>query len=48
MCASDGKKRTFGPGDVVLMKDTSERRHSAPVKGGKDLIAAVVAIVALE
>jgi Cupin domain len=42
--ASDGKKRTFGPGDAVLMEDTSGRGHSSRVKGGKDLIAAIVSL----
>ena len=42
--ASDEKKRTFGPGDAVLMEDTSGHGHSSHVKGGKDLIAAIVAL----
>jgi hypothetical protein len=42
--ASDGKKRTFVPGDAVLMEDTSGRGHSSHVKGKKDLIAAIVAL----
>jgi len=42
--ASDGKTRTFGPGDAVLMEDTSGRGHTAQVKGGRDLIAAIVAL----
>ena len=42
--ASDGKKQTFGPGDAVLMEDTSGRGHSSRVKGGKDLIAAIVSL----
>lgn len=42
--ASDGKKRTFGPGDAVLMEDTSGRGHSSRVRGGKDFIAAIVSL----
>ncbi len=42
--ASDGKKRTFGPGDAVLMEDTSGRGHSSRVKGGADFIAAIVSL----
>ncbi len=42
--ASDGKKRTFTAGDAILMQDTSGRGHSSRVKGGKDLIAAVVSL----
>jgi cupin domain len=42
--ASDGKRHTFGPGDTVLMEDTSGRGHASHVKGEKDLIAAVVAL----
>jgi hypothetical protein len=42
--ASDGKKRTFVPGDAVLMEDTSGRGHGSHVKGKKDLVAAIVAL----
>jgi hypothetical protein len=42
--ASDGKRRTFGPGDAVLMEDSSGRGHSSRVKGRKDLIAAIVSL----
>ena len=42
--ASDGKKRTFGPGHAVLMEDTSGRGHSSQVKGEKELIAAIIAL----
>jgi hypothetical protein len=42
--ASDGKKRTFAPGHVVLMEDTSGRGHASHVKGGKDLVAAIVSL----
>jgi len=44
MHASDGKKRTFGPGDAVLMEDTSGRGHTSRVKGGKNFIAAIVSL----
>jgi quercetin dioxygenase-like cupin family protein len=39
---SDGEKRTFGPGDAVLMEDCSGKGHSSRVKGAKELIAAIV------
>lgn len=42
--ASDGKKRSFGPGEGVLMEDDSGRGHTTRVQGGKDLIAAVVSL----
>jgi hypothetical protein len=41
---SDGKKRVFRPGEAVLMEDSSGRGHSSHVKGGKDLIAAIVSL----
>lgn len=41
---SDGKKRTFGPGDAVLMEDTSGRGHSSRAKGGKEFVAAIVSL----
>jgi hypothetical protein len=34
--ASDGKKQTFGPGDAVLVEDTSGRGHRSREKGGKN------------
>ena len=42
--ASDGEKRTLGPGDVMLMEDSSGKGHSSRVRAAKDLIAAVVSI----
>ena len=42
--ASDGKKRTFRPGEAVLMEDTSGRGHISHVRGRKDLIAAIVSL----
>jgi hypothetical protein len=40
--ASDGKKRIFGPGDTVLMEDTSGKGHRTRVKGKDEFIAAVI------
>ena len=42
--ASDGKKRTFSSGDAILMEDTAGRGHNSHVKGGTDLIAAVISL----
>jgi quercetin dioxygenase-like cupin family protein len=42
--ASDGEKRTFGPGAAVLMEDTSGKGHRSRVKGSKDWIAAIVPV----
>jgi quercetin dioxygenase-like cupin family protein len=42
--ASDGEKRTLGPGDVMLMEDSSVKGHSLRVTGIKDLIAAIVSV----
>jgi hypothetical protein len=44
--ASDGHKRTFGPGDSVLMEDISGKGHRTRVKGAEDCIAAIVPIAA--
>jgi quercetin dioxygenase-like cupin family protein len=41
---SDGEKRTVGPGDLVLMEDTSGKGHSSRVKGAQDWIAAIVPV----
>jgi len=40
--ASDGDKRTFGPGAAVLMEDTGGKGHRSRVKGSKDWVAAVI------
>ena len=42
--ASDGEKRTFGPGTAVRMDDTSGKGHRSRVKGSKDSIAAIVPV----
>ena len=44
--ASDGDKRTFGPGDSILMEDISGKGHRTRVKGTDDCIAAVIPIAA--
>jgi hypothetical protein len=43
--ASDGKKRTFGPGDSVLMEDTTGEGHRTRVKGDDEFIAAVIPLL---
>ena len=40
--ASDGEKRTFGPGAALLMHDTTGRGHRSHVKGPQDWVAAVI------
>jgi hypothetical protein len=42
--ASDGEKRTFGPGDSVLMEDVAGKGHRTRVKGGKECVAAVIPV----
>jgi quercetin dioxygenase-like cupin family protein len=44
--ASNGDKRTFGPGDSILMEDISGKGHRTRVKGTDDCIAAVIPIAA--
>jgi quercetin dioxygenase-like cupin family protein len=44
--ASDGDKRTFGPGDSVLMEDVSGKGHRTRVKGAEECIAAIIPIAA--
>ncbi len=39
---SDGTHRAFGPGDVVLLEDTSGRGHRSWVVGDERLLMAVV------
>jgi hypothetical protein len=41
---SDGEKRTFGPGDSVLMQDTDGKGHATRVKGGRECVAAVIPV----
>ena len=43
--ASDGESRTFGPGSVVLMEDTSGKGHSTRVVGNHDAIAALAPVL---
>jgi len=42
--ASDGERRTFGPGATVRMDDNSGKGHCSRVKGSKDWIAAIVPV----
>jgi cupin domain len=44
--ASDGAKRTFGPGDSVLMEDVTGKGHRTRVKGTDECIAAIIPIAA--
>ena len=41
--ASDGKSRSFGPGDTVLMEDIDGKGHRARVKG-EECVAAVIPV----
>ena len=41
---SDGEKRTFGPGDSIMMEDISGKGHRTRVKGTNECIAAVIPI----
>ena len=43
---SNGKRRTFGPGDSVLMEDVSGKGHRTHVKGENECIAAIIPITA--
>jgi len=42
--ASDGKTRTFGPGDAILMEDADSKGHRTRVKGSTEFSAAVIPI----
>jgi uncharacterized cupin superfamily protein len=42
--ASDGEKRTFGPGDSVLMEDVAGKGHRMRVKGTEECVAAIIPI----
>ena len=42
--ASDGEKRSFGPGDRVLMEDVHGKGHRSHVRGAHDCLAAIVPI----
>jgi quercetin dioxygenase-like cupin family protein len=39
---SDGEVRTYGPGDIALLEDTSGRGHVTRVVGSDDILIAVV------
>jgi len=39
--ASDGKTRSFGPGEAVLMEDGDGKGHRTSVKGGECLAAVI-------
>lgn len=41
---SDGEKRSFGPGDRVLMEDVHGKGHRSHVRGAHDCLAAIVPI----
>jgi len=43
--ASDGDKRTFAPGESVLMEDISGKGHHTRVKGTDECIVAIIPIV---
>ena len=42
--ASDGEKRSFGPGDSVLMEDVGGKGHRTRVKGADEFLAAIIPI----
>jgi quercetin dioxygenase-like cupin family protein len=42
--ASDGEKRSFGPGDRVLMEDVEGKGHRSAVMGADECLAAVIPI----
>jgi hypothetical protein len=42
--AGDGEKRTFGPGDSVLMEDVDGKGHRTRVKGPDECLAAVIPV----
>lgn len=44
--ASDGEKRTFGPGDSILMSDVAGKDHRTCVKGDHECIVAVIPVAA--
>ena len=44
VAVSDGEKRTFGPGDSVLMEDVGGKGHRTRVKGADECLAAVIPI----
>ena len=42
--AGDGKARSFGPGDTVLMEDGDGNGHSTRVKSGGEFLAVVIPV----
>jgi hypothetical protein len=42
--ASDGEKRSFGPGDCLLMEDVDGKGHRSHVRAGHDCVIGVIAI----
>ena len=42
--ASDGEKRSIGPGDCLLMEDIDGKGHRSHVRSGHDCVIGVVAI----
>ena len=42
--ASDGKTRSFGPGDTVLMEDGDGKGHHTRVKGDGEFLAVVIPV----
>lgn len=42
--ASDGEKRSFGPGDSVLMEDVDGKGHRTHVRGADECLAAIIPI----
>jgi len=44
LTAGDGEKRSFGPGDSVLMDDAHGKGHRSRVKGDAEFLAAVIPI----
>jgi len=41
---SDGQRRVFGPGSIVLLEDTTGKGHVTKVTGSKDVVAAIVVL----
>lgn len=45
---SDGEKRRFGPGSIVLVEDTTGRGHKSRVVGSSEVLIAVVKLAVQE
>jgi hypothetical protein len=41
---SDGERRVFGPGSIVLLEDTTGKGHVTRVVGSKDVVTAMVVL----